>query len=194
MYFQTNNPSGMKAVNNNNWMVWAIAVLALMNLTTLITVVYHRNKSVESEIVAMPDQAKSESTSVRYSGRYFRDELNLSDEQMKKFSEFNPEFRQKVMAINRSLDSKRHEMLIEMAERNYDTNRLNLLSDSIGYLHASLKKQTYLYYMNFKSICNEQQQKKLEQLFGEMFSSDAQIGQHGRGGQGGRRYGRRTEN
>jgi hypothetical protein len=184
----------MKAVNKNNWMVWAIAVLALMNLATLITVVYHRNKSVDSEVVALPDQAKSESTSVKYSGRYFRDELNLSDEQMKMFSEFNPEFRQKVMAINRSLDSKRHEMLIEMAEKNYDTNRLNLLSDSIGYLHASLKKQTYLYYMHFKSICNEQQQKKLEQLFGEMFSSDAQIGQHGRGGQGGRRYGRRTEN
>ena len=184
----------MKAENKNNWMVWAIVVLAVMNLTTLITVVYHKNKSVEKEIVAMPDQAKSESTSVKYSGRYFRDELNLSDEQMKRFSEFNPEFRQKVMAINRNLDIKRHEMLVEMAEKNCDTNRLNLLSDSIGYLHASLKKQTYLYYLNFKSICNEEQQKKLEQLFGEMFNSDVQMGQNGRGGQGGRRFGWRTKN
>ena len=31
--------------------------------------------------------------------------------------------------------------------------------------------------MNFKRICNEEQQKKLEQLFGEMFSSDVQMGQ-----------------
>jgi hypothetical protein len=184
----------MKAVNKNNWMVWAIAVLAIMNLATLITVMYHRNKVDEQEKIVIQDQAKSESTSVKYSGRYFREELNLSDEQMKMFSEFNPEFRQKVMAINRSLDSKRHEMLVEMAEKNCDTIRLNLLSDSIGYLHASLKKQTYLYYMNFKRICNEDQQKKLEQLFGEMFSSDVQIGHPGRGGKGGRRYGRRTEN
>jgi Spy/CpxP family protein refolding chaperone len=182
----------MKAVNKNNWMVWAIVVLAVMNLATLITVVYHKNKSVEEEIVAMPDQAKSENASVKYSGHYFRDELNLSNDQMKKFSEFNPEFRQIVMAINRSLDSKRHEMLVEMAEKNCDTNRLNLLSDSIGYLHASLKKQTYLYYLNFKKICTEQQQEKLEQLFGEMFSSDARMGQHGRGGQGGRRFGRQN--
>jgi hypothetical protein len=184
----------MKAVNKNNWMVWAIAVLAVMNLATLITIIYHRNKVDEQETIVMPDQAKSENASVKYSGRYFRDELNLSDDQMKMFSKFNPEFRQKVMVINRSLDSKRHEMLIEMAERNCDTNRLNLLSDSIGYLHASLKKQTYLYYINFKRICDEEQQKKLEQLFGEMFSSDIQMGQRGRGGQGGRRYGRRTEN
>jgi hypothetical protein len=184
----------MKAVNKNNWIVWAIAVLAIMNLATLITVVYHKNKFSEKEVVVMPDQAKSESTSVKYSGRYFRDELNLSDEQMKRFSEFNPEFRQKVMAINRNLDSKRHEMLIEMAEKNCDTNRLNLLSDSIGYLHASLKKQTYLYYMNFKHICNAQQQEKLEQLFGEMFSSDVQTRQKGRGGQHGRRFGQRTNN
>ena len=96
----------MKAVNKNKWMVWAIAVLAVMNLATLITVVYHRNKFAEKEIVVTPDQAKSENTSVKYSGRYFRDELNLSDEQMKRFSEFNPEFRQKVMAINRNLDIK----------------------------------------------------------------------------------------
>ena len=184
----------MKEANKNNWMVWAIAVLAVMNLATLITVVYHRNKFVEREVVAMPDQAKSESTSVKYSGRYFRDELNLSDEQMKRFSEFNPEFRQKVMAINQNLDVKRHEMLIEMAKKNCDTNRLNLLSDSIGYLHASLKKQTYLYYLNFKRICNQLQQEKLEQLFGEIFSSDVQMGQSGRGGRGGRRFGRRTDN
>ena len=184
----------MKAENTNRWMVWAIAILAVMNLATLLTVIYHRNKVDEQETIVMPYQAQSERASVKYSGRYFRDELNLSDDQMKRFSEFNPEFRRKVMAINQSLDSKRHEMLLEMAEKNCDTNRLNLLSDSIGYLHASLKKQTYVYYMNFKNICTEQQQKRLEQLFGEMFSSDIQTGQHGRGSHGGRRFGRHTDN
>ncbi|MBK7710890.1 MAG: hypothetical protein IPJ37_08040 [Bacteroidales bacterium] len=184
----------MKAANKNNWMVWAIAVLAIMNLATLITIVYHKNNSSDKELVVIPDQSQSESTSVNYSGRYFKDELNLSGEQMKSFSEFNPEFRRNVMAINQSLDMKRHEMLVEMAEENCDTNRLNLLSDSIGYLHARLKKQTYLYYLDFKRICNEEQQKKLEQLFGEIFNSDIQMVKQGRGVQGGRRYGRQTPN
>ena len=54
-----------------------------------------------------------------------------------------------------------------------------------------------MYYLNFKNICDQQQQKKLEQLFGEMFNSDLPMGQNGRGvqgGQGGRRYGWRNKN
>jgi hypothetical protein len=184
----------MKTENRNNWMVWAIVALALLNITTLITVVYHKNQIIEKEVVTTSDTVKSESASVKYSGRYFRDELNLSNEQMSMFSHFNPEFRQEVREINLKLAEKRHAMLVEMAQKNSNKDRLNLLSDSIGYLHANLKKVTYMYYLNFKSICSQDQQKKLEQLFGEMFNSDIQMGQNGRGGQGGRRYGWRNKN
>lgn len=175
-------------------MVWAIVALALLNITTLITVVYHKNQVVEKEVITTPDSAKSENASVLYSGRYFRDELNLSKEQMYKFSQFNPDFRQKVRTINLKLADKRHEMLIEMSKENSDNNKLNLLSDSIGFLHANLKKVTYMYYLSFKNICNQEQQKKLELLFGEMFNSDLPMIQNGRGGPGGRRYGWRNKN
>ena len=175
-------------------MVWAIVALALLNITTLITVVYHKNQVVEKGVITTPDSVKSENASVLYSGRYFRDELNLSSEQMNKFTQFNPEFRQEVRTINLKLADKRHEMLIEMANKYSDKNKLNLLSDTIGLLHAKLKKVTYMYYLNFKNICNQEQQKKLEQLFGEMFNSDLQVIQNGRGGPGGRRYGWRNKN
>jgi len=165
-----------------------------MNITTLITVLYHKNQVFHKEVAAIPDSTKSEIASVLYSGRYFRNELNLSNEQMYKFSQFNPEFRQEVRLINLKLAEKRQEMLVEMAEKNSDKNRLNMLSDSIGYLHASLKKVTYMYYLNFKNICNQEQQKKLEQLFSEMFNNDTQMLQYGRGGPGGRRFGWRNRN
>ena len=184
----------MKAENRNRWMVWAIVALAILNITTLITVLYHKNQVVEKEVITTPDSIKSEKASVLYSGRYFRDELNLSNEQMDKFSQFNPEFRQEVRTINLKMADKRNDMLVEMAKKNSDKNKLNLLSDSIGFLHANLKKVTYMYYLNFKSICNQEQQKKLEQLFGEMFNSDLQMIQNGRGGPGGRRYGWRNKN
>jgi Spy/CpxP family protein refolding chaperone len=187
-----NNRKSMKTENKYRWMIWAIAILVVMNLTTLITVMY--NKSKLSDNIQITNLSVAESSSMKYSGRYFRDELELSMEQMKKFSQFNPEFRQAVMAINRDMAEKRHEMLNEMAKNNCDTIKLNVLSDSIGNLHAALKKSTYKYYMNFKNICTQQQQEKLKQLFGEMFNSDIQIGQNGRGGQGGRRYGWRNKN
>jgi hypothetical protein len=184
----------MEAKNRTNILVWTIIVLVVLNMATIVTVVYNRNKFTGQEEVTIPDKTDSENASVKYSGRYFRDELNLDKEQMKRFSEFNPQFRQNVMAINRSLDAKRHDMLVEMADKNCDTTRLNRISDSIGFLHANLKKQTYMYYLNFKSICSEQQQKKLEQLFNEMFGSDIEMGQNGRAGRGGRRFGWRNNN
>ena len=184
----------MKTENRSRWMIWALAILVVMNLTTIITVIYNRNQLSENKPVTVPNPGMTESSSMRYSGRYFRDELGLSMEQMKKFSEFNPEFRQTVMAINRDMADKRNEMLKEMAQKNCDTNRLNALSDSIGYLHAALKKSTYMYYLNFKNICNEQQLTKLEQLFGEMFNNDIQMGQSGRGARGGKRFGWRNSN
>jgi hypothetical protein len=184
----------MKAENKNRWMVFAIVILAVMNLTTFITVIYHQNQIVSFEDITAADPALSESASIKYSGRYFRDELSLNNEQMNKFSEFNPVFRQQAGAINIKLAEKRQEMLFEMAEDNCDTIRLNTLSDSIGYLHSKLKKKTYLYYLSFKNICDKQQQEKLEQLFGEMFATDLQTGQNGTRGQGGRRFGRTSGN
>ena len=85
-------------------------------------------------------------------------------------------------------------MLTEMAKKNSDNNKLNMLSDSIGYLHSNLKKLTYRYYIDIKSICNQEQQKKLEQLFGEIFASEMHMGQNGKGNPNGRRYGRRFNN
>jgi hypothetical protein len=185
----------MKTENRNTWMVWAIVALALLNISTLITVIYHNKQVVGKEALAAPDSVKSENSSVLYSGRYFRDELNLTREQMNDFFHFNPEFRQEVRNINLKLAAKKHEMLIEMSKKNSDGHTLDLLSDSIGYLHASLKKVTYKYYLNFKSICTPEQQKKLEQLFGEMFNSDTQmLLQNGKGGQRGRQFGWRSKN
>lgn len=189
-----NNINSMKTENKSSWMIWVIAVLVVMNLTTILTVIYNRSKVSEDKEVTATASGMTESSSIKYSGRYFRDALGLSMEQMKKFAEFNPEFRQKAMAINRDLVDKRHAMLNEMTKKECDTARLNVLSDSIGYLHASLKKSTYIYYLNFKSICNGEQQKKLEQLFDDMFNNDTAMGREGMNARGGRRFGWRNNN
>jgi len=184
----------MKEESRKRWMVWAIVVLAIMNITTLITILYQKNQSEDAEFITAPDQVQSESSSIQYSGRYFRDQLNLSRDQMNRFVQFNPVFRQQARSINIDLDRIRHQMLTEMAKRNSDNNKLNMLSDSIGYLHSNLKKLTYRYYIDIKSICNQEQQKKLEQSFGEIFASDMHMGQNGKGNPNGRRYGRRFNN
>ena len=133
-------------------MIWAIVILALMNISTIITIVFHRHNQTENNLPMISGQAQSENASLQFSGRYFRDQLNLTRDQMTSFRQFNTEFRTGVRNINISLTEKRHQMLKEMAGETSDNARLDALSDSIGILHAELKKLTYRYYMDFKKF------------------------------------------
>lgn len=175
-------------------MIWAIIILALMNISTFITILIHSNRTPEESHPQWSEQVSAENASLQYSGRYFRDQLGLNREQMSRFSEFNPEFRRNVRDINISLETIRLEMITEMANETSDTLKLNQLSDSIGHLHADLKKLTYKYYFDFKNICNEEQQQKLEELFMGMFSTDDQMVHYGPRGPAGRGGGRRFAN
>ena len=190
-----NNAGAMKTENRQRYMIWAIVVLAVMNITTLITLLIHSGNSRETPTPVFSEKLRAEDPSVEFSGRYFRDQLNLNSEQMAEFAQFNPQFRNKVRNININLMEIRQQMIMEMASEKTDTAKLNTLSDSIGYLHASLKKLTYGYYLDFKRICDNEQQSKLEKLFGGMFATDFQMGgQHGQRNRFGRGYGRRLGN
>lgn len=171
----------MNKDNKNRWMIWAIVVLVVMNLSTLATILYHQ---YHPEQVKKENQQQLEADAEKFSGRYFRDKLNLNGEQMKQFREINPAFRQQARSITLSLSGIRKQMLPEMAAPVSDTVRLNALSDSIGNLHRQLKRITYRYYIDLKNICNTEQQKQLKQLFEEMFTNDLPMGFPGRGGYG----------
>jgi len=194
MFLQTNNSSNRKTENTYKWMVWAIVILALMNIATIVTVIYNRNKANSEVTVESARQSQSPDLSMKYSGRYFRDQLGFNNDQMSRFVEFNPAFRENVKNINIELDLLRDQMLAEMAAEKCDSIKLGLLSDSIGYLHANLKKVTYEYYLDIKNICDKQQQEKLKELFSGMFASDFRQGRYGRGSQQGRQHGRQFNN
>lgn len=184
----------MKTERKNAMLIWAIVALAVLNLTTIATVFYNRSRNVRETTNQKAGVIQPEVTSMRFSGRYFRDQLNLNSEQMERFREFNPAFRQHVRDINFELGSIRRKMLDEMSSSGCDTVRLKSLSDSVGHLHANLKVLTYRYYLDFKKICNKEQKEKLDSLFGLMFATDGRTGQYGPGGPYGRGRGRRFIN
>jgi lysyl-tRNA synthetase class I len=101
----------MKTENKRSWMIWAIVVLAVMNLSTLATIFYHQHQSNTS----IANTKQLEVDTEKFSGRYFRDQLNLSSNQMDKFREFNMIFRPQARAITIELAQKRKQMLTEMA-------------------------------------------------------------------------------
>jgi peptidoglycan hydrolase CwlO-like protein len=166
------------------WLLWVAIILLVINLTAIITVLYNRKKQNVLEGMPLQELPQESASSVKYSGRWFRDELGMTREQMREFSQFNPAFRQKVRRINIELAEKKQLMLNEMNAENSDTSRLNALSDSIGMLHAELKKATYAYYLEFKKISTLEQVEKLRMIFTLIFEVKMPAGP-GRGMQGG---------
>lgn len=181
-------------MTTNKWLIGVVVLLVVMNISAIVTMLYHKKQEIKAEEVTLQEITAGAGPSIKYSGRWFKDELGLTREQMREFSGFNPSFRQKTGYINRQLTEKRKLMLDEMAAENSDTIKLNILADSIGKLHSELKKATYSYYLEFKRICTPEQHDKLMLIFNEMFGGNVPMGGRGMGMPGGRGRGIRWKN
>lgn len=171
----------MKTETRNRLMIWAIVFLAVMNITTLGTILYHEyiSKQVSAKSSIMPEQL--ESNSEKFSGGYFRDELKFSDNQMDLFRGFNPHFRRDAREITINLANLRKRMLMEMSSEVPDSIKVINIADSIGILHKNLKLITFKYYTDIKNICDNNQKIRLDELFSQFFVNDVPVGFNGRG-------------
>ncbi len=156
-------------------LIYAVIFLAVLNVTTFITIGYH----IYHPGTMIEQQMTGSSINRNYNGRYFRDRLQLDKDQMNEFRSINDNFRTKARTINLNLQHCRQEMMNEMQNDNVDTSKLNALSDSIGQLHKSLKIDTYKYYIAIKKICNQKQSNELNSMFDEFFIGNGMHhGQH----------------
>lgn len=176
----------------NRWMLWAVLVLLVMNVSTWVTIYVHSREEKQGE--QEENRTIPGDVTGRFSGRYFREALGLSQAQMAEFTRFNPQFRHAARQINFDLLSLRTRMLDELSKPSCDTVRLNMLSDSIGICHSMLKRETYRYYLEFRAVCTEEQQVKLREIFNEAFDLNARPGGYGQGGPGGSGRGRHQGN
>lgn len=155
-------------------------MLAVLNLSIITTLIYQKYLSQpDNEDITKNDEVMQE-RNLRFSGRYFKENLLLTPDQLSQFQNFNPIFRNNAREINAELADLRREMLNEMSGSDPDTSKLNQLSDSVGILHSELKKLTYRYYLDLKKICRPDQYPLLEQMFDETFSNDPADGQGNR--------------
>jgi hypothetical protein len=150
------------------WMAWAIVVLFLLNAATLGTILYHNykgNPSAGSTVVAGHPGAV-------INGRFFRQTLGFTNEQMESFRTANHQFRPQTAAITVSIDSLKAAMFREMKRQAPDTVKLDALSKQIGELHGALKRETYRFYLNIRSVCSEQQADQLQKVFEPLFINE----------------------
>ena len=158
-------------------LIWIIIILAALNIATIATIVFHYYQSNMSPQSGGISSAEYDERGVqRYNGRSFRDALELDPGQMERFRVINQRFRDEGRSISFKLNQLRQDMLANLESPSPDTSQLNQLSDSLGILHAKLKRVTYRYYLDIQGICRPEQQEKLNLLFESAFRSDHPVG------------------
>ncbi len=155
--------------NTSRILIYTVIFLAVLNMATFITIGIHIYQS-KKELSGASDEAIK--TTQNFNGRYFRDQLQLSPDQMSRFRPINEKFRSNAKRINSELNILRIEMLEKMTKTSEETSELIAIADSIGSLHSELKKFTYQYYLNIKAICSAEQTDELNTIFKSFFNGN----------------------
>lgn len=161
-------------MNRNRLLIWIISVLLIANAATIISFLVYSSKmkNVEAGKVEIP---------VNQSVMFFGEQLGLNTGQRQMVMRFTRTYHMEARSITNKINILRYQMIDEMADEKPDNDKLNKISNDIGDLHSKLKKTTISYYMDLKSICDRDQQKRLHELFRVMADPEGNINSFGRG-------------
>jgi hypothetical protein len=177
----------MESKNTYRILIWVIVILAATSLSMGISFWYHKQQDkkaakLKEQQIEMPSEQRT---------RFFREQLNLRQDQMDIFRDLNREYNRSARRISYKLEESRIEMVNEMGLKNPNEGKLNSISENIGKLHSELKKVTIQYYLDMKEVCDESQQKRLNEIFLSMSKSKEDVALPQRGGR--KNWGRRSE-
>ncbi len=169
----------MATKNRYRTLTWIIVVLLATNLSMGISFLYHKQQ--DKKFMEQLEEAAIEVPSERRT-RFFREQLNLGQDQMDIFRELNRKYNKTAWRVTHQLEALRAEMVRELGKENPREKTLESISEQIGELHTNLKKETIDYYMQMKEVCNEEQQIKLNEIFMSMLKKkeDVSLPEYGR--------------
>lgn len=161
----------MHTKNTYRILIWLIVILVATNLSMGISFWYHKQQdkkaaAKQEQKVEMPSEQRT---------RFFREQLNLGQDQIDIFRELNRNYNRNARQFSYQLADLRIQMIEEMGVKNPNNKKLDSISENIGELHTQLKKVTIEYYLEMKEVCNEEQQKKLNEIFMSMSKSKEDV-------------------
>ncbi len=172
----------METYKINKLLFWAVIILAILNITTISTIIYgNLNKSKAEEAIII------DSRNTPLNGRNIKENLRFDDEQMALYRETNQEFRNKANEILFHMEALKGKLFNELQKPDPDRKRTREISDSIGMAHADLKEATVDFYVKLKECCNGEQNESLRNMFSPLFEERGHQNMGGRSGRGNRR-------
>lgn len=150
--------------------IWLVIILLVTNVSTIISFRYY-----SQEEARLPEKTESVEVPGEQRTRFFKEQLNLTPDQLVLFREANRNFNREARAVTGEMERLRADLVAEMVRAESDTLRLEQLSALIGEQHKLLKTITYSFFLELKAICSPEQNEQLARIFQSLISDDQNI-------------------
>lgn len=153
---------------------WIVAVLIVINIGAISVFAYHICCNPGSGFDNRSPQGPGPDS-------FLVKELGLDAAQEAQFTALKKSHMEKVHAVANQIRIMKKDLADGVVAEKADTLKLDSIADEIGVLYASIRKANTRHYLELKKICNPEQQKKLAEIFGNVFCCDEKQGCKGNG-------------
>jgi Spy/CpxP family protein refolding chaperone len=133
-----------------------IIILVVINIISLSYIWY---KEMNRPKLPLPQPGREEV------GGFIKEQLNLNDEQKRKFDEYMKEHADVTSQMNDKMGELKKEILLEAFRANPDSNKVNELIQKISKTQEEYERFLYLHFQKLASVCNPEQKEKLKDIF-----------------------------
>ena len=156
----------MDYFTNKRFVIWTIVILVILNLLTIsafwFTNIFRIFPIQRIAIHEINDKNHKQGD------KFLEEELNLSEEQKKKFEDSREKHHNQSKALHEEIYVLKEQLIDELFSTEVDSSRIKMLSEEIGLKQTELEMQNNAHILELISICKPEQQEKLALLFNEM--------------------------
>ena len=152
-------------------LIWALVTSVVLNISFISTAAY----KIFTTNPNQNEQFDNNEIPRKHLMRFFRQELNLNNEQFLAFRTLRRNYMTKGREIKSEMSIFRNEIIKESFNENPDKDKTDSLAHEIGHLHAHLKIHTTNYFSELRKICTPEQSEKLFDIFYSIQNSEPEI-------------------
>jgi len=149
-------------------LVWILTFSVILNLVLTSGIIFFMIYHETQEKYSVSNIKTTNENPIQY----FKEKLDLNENQCQNFKQFRELYMQKGKIIRFEMDSLRKKILEETLKDKPNKIYLQSLADKFGALHSDLKIITANYFISVKKNCSKQQQKKLFEAIDQLQSSE----------------------
>jgi Spy/CpxP family protein refolding chaperone len=155
----------MDLFSKNKLLFWAVIILAVLNFALLGTFWYTHSFRYKPPNFPMSQNMGPERFHFK---EFIKNELNLSDDQMKQYQDMLDDHFKKSRDIMEQIHNQRKALFDEVFSQNPDSNKINNITGEIGKLQADFEKASVAHFEQVKTLIKPDQYDKLKGILDEV--------------------------